>query len=127
MPFPTDIGVIDLMLNVPDPDDRAWYTFLEPLLLDQASKNFKQMPAEHLFRHIPEIAEQEERFAKIEQAMEDLKPQRAIWYREFHDRISTIGFNEDGDMKRVVPREELPAQPEGRDDKVVWKYGVDDE
>ena len=74
-----------------------------------------------------EITEQEERFAKIEQAMEDLKPQRAVWYREFHDRISTIGFNEDGDMKRVIPREELPAQPEGRDDKVVWKYGVDDE
>ena len=74
-----------------------------------------------------EIAEQEERFANIVQAMEDLKPQRATWYREFHDRISTIGFNEDGDMKRVVPREELPAQPEGRDDKVVWKYGVDGE
>ena len=74
-----------------------------------------------------EIAEQEERYATIVQAMEDLGPQRAIWYKEFHDRISTIGFNEDGDMKRVVPREELPAQPEGRKDQVVWKYGVDDE
>lgn len=74
-----------------------------------------------------EIAEQEARFAKIEQAMEDLGPTRAIWYREFHDRVSTIGFNEDGDMKRIVPREELPAQPEGRADRVVWKYGVDEE
>lgn len=72
-----------------------------------------------------ETAEQEARFAQIDQAMKDLGPTRARWYREFHDRISTIGFNEDGDMKRVIPREELPAQPEGRQDRVVWKYGID--
>ncbi len=72
-----------------------------------------------------EIADQEERFATIDQAMKDLGPTREKWYREFHDRISTIGFNEDGDMKRVIPREELPAKPEGRQDRVVWKYGID--
>ena len=60
MPFPTDIGVIDLMLNIPDPNDREWYTFLKPLLRDAASQNFEKMPAEHLFRHIPEIAEQDD-------------------------------------------------------------------
>lgn len=74
-----------------------------------------------------EIAEQEERFAKIEQSMDDLKPQRAVWYAEFHDRISTIGFNVDGDQKAVIPREKLPVKPAGREDRVVWKYGVDDE
>ena len=60
MAFPRDIGVIDLMLNVPDPNDRAWYAFLKPLLLDEQSRNFDKMPAEHLFRHIPEIAEQDD-------------------------------------------------------------------
>jgi hypothetical protein len=74
-----------------------------------------------------EIVEQEARFAKIEQAMEDLKPQRAKWYREFFDRITSIGFNTDGDMKSVIPRDQLPVQPKGREDKVVWKYGVDGE
>ncbi len=74
-----------------------------------------------------EIAEQEARFAEIEQAMEDLKPQRAKWYQEFFDRISTIGFNVDGDQKRRIAPEELPVQPEGREDRVVWKYGVDGE
>lgn len=73
-----------------------------------------------------EIAEQEERFAKIAQAMDDLKPQREIWYREFHDRIATIGFNVDGDQKVVIPRDKLPLKPEDREDCVVWKYGVDD-
>lgn len=74
-----------------------------------------------------EIAEQEARFALIEKAMEDIKPQRAKWYREFFDRITSIGFNVDGDQKVVIARDQLPVQPEGRDDKVVWKYGVDGE
>ncbi len=72
-----------------------------------------------------EIAEQEQRFAGIEQAMEDLKPTRAKWYAEFLDRVSTIGFNVDGDDKVVIPKEKLPVQPEGREDRVVWKWGVD--
>jgi hypothetical protein len=60
MSFDSSIGVIDLMLNIPDPNDRSWYDFLKPLLLDEASRNFEKMPAEHLFRHIPEIAEQDD-------------------------------------------------------------------
>lgn len=74
-----------------------------------------------------EVAEQEERFKGIEQAMEDIKPVRARWYREFFDRITTSGFNTDGDEKTVIPRDQLPVQPEGREDRVVWKYGVDGE
>lgn len=74
-----------------------------------------------------EIAEQEERFKVIETAMEDLKPVRARWYKEFFDRITTTGFNVDGDDKVVIAPDKLPVQPEGNDDRVVWKYGVDNE
>lgn len=74
-----------------------------------------------------ETAEQEKRFAVIESAMEDLKPSRARWYQDFFDRITTIGFNVDGDDKVVISRDQLPVQPEGRDDRVVWKYGADKE
>jgi len=74
-----------------------------------------------------EIEEQEERFLKIEKAMEDLEPQRAKWYRDFFDRITTIGFNVDGDDKVKIALDQVPAKPEGRKDKVVWKYGVDTE
>ena len=72
-----------------------------------------------------EIAEQEDRFTEIEKVMENLKPIRARWYQEFFDRISTIGFNVDGDDKVLIPRDQLPVQPQGRDDRVVWKHGVD--
>jgi len=74
-----------------------------------------------------EIDEQEERFLKIEKAMEELEPQRAKWYQDFFDRITTIGFNVDGDDKVKIALDQIPAQPEGRKDKVVWKYGVDTE
>ena len=74
-----------------------------------------------------EIADQEERFRAIEKKMEDLEPIRAQWYAEFFDRISTIGFNVDGDEKAVIPRDQLPLKEEGRVDRVVWKYGVDGE
>ena len=72
-----------------------------------------------------ETAEQEDRFTEIEQAMEDIKPVRAKWYQEFFDRITTSGFNVDGDDKVVIAPESLPLQPEGREDRVVWKYGID--
>ena len=74
-----------------------------------------------------EIAEQEVRFSEIEKTMEDLEPVRAQWYAEFFDRIATLGFNVDGDDKMVIPRDQLPLKPEGKADKVVWKYGVDEE
>jgi uncharacterized protein YacL (UPF0231 family) len=74
-----------------------------------------------------EIAEQEDRFSQIEKTMEDLKPIRAQWYREFFDRISTTGFNVDGDEKMVIARDQLPVQPDGNEDRVVWKHGVDGE
>ena len=74
-----------------------------------------------------EITEQEERFAVIEQNMEDLKPLRETYYKEFFDRITTIGFNVDGDDKVVIARDQLPVKPDGLEDRVVWKYGVNGE
>jgi hypothetical protein len=75
---------------------------------------------------IEEEAEaQEARFKIIEKQMEDLAPTREKYYQEFFDRISTRGFNQDGDDKVKISKEDLPVKPEGRVDKVVWKYGVD--
>ena len=72
-----------------------------------------------------ELAEQEQRFAKIDKQMSDLAPTRAKWYEEFFDRISLRGFNADGDQKVKIKRENLPVKPEGKEDRVVWKYGKD--
>ncbi len=72
-----------------------------------------------------EIAEQEDRFAAIAREMEALEPRRRKWYQEFFDRITALGFNADGDNKVRIAAADLPVQPEGRKDQVVWKHGVD--
>ncbi|MEH6549265.1 MAG: hypothetical protein V7711_17190 [Pseudomonadales bacterium] len=74
-----------------------------------------------------ETAEQELRFDKIVEEMEALAPQREVWYKEFFDRIMNIGFNTDADDKTKIAPADIPVQPEGKKDQVVWKYGVDGE
>lgn len=56
VPFPRDLGAIDLMLNVPGADTRAWYDFMQPLFMDDESRNYSKMPAEYMFRNVPDIA-----------------------------------------------------------------------
>ncbi len=66
------------------------------------------------------IAEQKKRHRAImKEINNDLAPQRAKWYKKFLQVISTTGFSVTGDMKRVIPKKELPQQPQ-RKDKVVY-------
>ena len=53
MSFPP-VPAIDLMLNIPGQDNRAWYDFMQPLFLDAASKSYDKMPVEYMFRNVPE-------------------------------------------------------------------------
>jgi predicted TIM-barrel fold metal-dependent hydrolase len=53
VPFPSDVGVVDLMLQIPGDDRSAWYDFMKPLLLDEESRKVFSMPAEYLFKQIP--------------------------------------------------------------------------
>ncbi len=50
---PPDVGVIDLMLNIPGEDVSAWYDFMKPLFLDEESREHMKMPAQYMFRNIP--------------------------------------------------------------------------
>lgn len=72
-----------------------------------------------------ETQEQEQRYSTLEKKMDDLKPQREKWYQQFFDRIQEVGYNVDADDKMQIAPEDLPVQPEGREDQVVWKYGID--
>ncbi|MFM2078127.1 MAG: hypothetical protein RJA49_2017 [Actinomycetota bacterium] len=54
MGMPQGLGVIDLMLGIPEPDQRdSWYSFLRPNLRDRESQDMA-MPAQYLFKDIPE-------------------------------------------------------------------------
>lgn len=51
-----EIGVVDLMMQIPGTDTRDWYDFMQPLFMDEASRQYKKMPAEHLYHNVPEVA-----------------------------------------------------------------------
>ncbi|HJP37691.1 MAG TPA: hypothetical protein QF499_01005 [Gammaproteobacteria bacterium] len=66
------------------------------------------------------VAEQKKRHRAIMKEMNvDVAPQRVKWYKRFLRDVSTTGFNVTGDMKRVIPKKDLPKQPK-RKDKVVF-------
>jgi len=54
MPMPTDIGVIDLMLAIPGDDSSSFYDWIKPLLLDRESHEQFSMPAQYMFKDIPD-------------------------------------------------------------------------
>jgi len=41
--------------------------------------------------------------------------------------LTTIGFNQDGDLKVKIAPEDLPVKPKGRTNQVIFKYGVEGE
>ena len=55
MAFPSDIGVIDCMLQIPGESPRDWYDFMQPLFMDEQSRNYDKMPVEYMFRNVPDI------------------------------------------------------------------------
>jgi hypothetical protein len=67
-----------------------------------------------------EISEQNERYAKIAQAMNvELAEEREVWIQEFYQRITTTGFNWHADNKKIIKKEELFQKPD-REFKVVF-------
>ncbi len=55
-----DIPAVDLMLNIPGADQRGWYEFMKPLLLDQQSREQFEMPAQYLFKDLPKVGAQDD-------------------------------------------------------------------
>ena len=78
MPFPGDVDVIDLMLQIPGEDTRGWYDFMQPLFLDDASRNYAKMPAEHLFRNVPELSPGDDPVAFTVAQMDRFRISRAM-------------------------------------------------
>ena len=58
-----DIGVIDLMLNIPGEDNSAWYEFLKPLLMDEESRERFEMPAQYMFKELPQTGRRDDYIA----------------------------------------------------------------
>src|SRR5690606_33370057 len=53
MGMPTDVGVVDLMLGIPEGSKRHWYGFLRAGLMDRESKDEFEFPAQYMFKEVP--------------------------------------------------------------------------
>jgi uncharacterized protein len=60
MAMPTDVPVIDLMLSIPGDDNSQWYEFMKPLLMDEESRQMFKMPAQYMFKDIPDTGKKED-------------------------------------------------------------------
>ena len=68
-----------------------------------------------------EIGAQDERYKEIVKEIEALQDKRDGWYAEFLEIIQTKGVNVNGDLRRIVAKEEIPEKPDRPDaDRVIW-------
>ena len=84
-----DIHTIDLMLGIPEQEDRSdWYKFMEPLLRDEESKSMFKMPAQYMFKDIPETGSHDD---FIQYTIEQMD--------KYHINQAMIGFHEKSEVK----------------------------
>ncbi|HSB98162.1 MAG TPA: amidohydrolase, partial [Spongiibacteraceae bacterium] len=56
MPTPKDIQAIDLMMGIPVSEtNQEWYEAFKPLLMDEESRQMFKMPAQYMFRDVPQL------------------------------------------------------------------------
>ena len=103
-----DIHTIDLMLGIPEQEDRSdWYKFMEPLLRDEESRSMFKMPAQYMFKDIPETGSHDD---FIQYTLEQMD--------KFHINQAMIGFHESSEVKKEAARNhadrfffDLPVNP----------------
>lgn len=78
MPMPTDIGIIDLMLAVPGDDNSEFYEWIKPMLRDRESHEMFNMPAQYMFKDIPQTGKQDDYIAYTLEQMDRHNIERAM-------------------------------------------------
>lgn len=58
MSMPRDVRIIDLMMGIPGEDNSGWYEFIRPMLMDEESHTRFTMPAQYMFKDIPQAGRQ---------------------------------------------------------------------
>ena len=96
MAMPKDVRVIDTMLGIPTTEDRSdWYGWFRPLLRDRESLQAFEMPAQYMFKGIPEIGKSDDYAAWTVEQMDRFNIEKAL-----------VGFA--GDPTTVRAKERYP-------------------
>jgi predicted TIM-barrel fold metal-dependent hydrolase len=77
--MPKNIGAIDLMLSIPISDDnKEFYQFLKPRILDPQSREFTKMPVEYMFKDVPTTKAPEDKVAWTVEQMDKFGIDKAM-------------------------------------------------
>lgn len=114
MGYPKDIKIVDCMLGIPEAEDRSgWYESFKPLLKDEQSREMFKMPAQYMFKDIPETGEADD-FVKWTVGQMD----------RFNIEYALVGWN-DNDTSRRAKKQypdrfffDMPCNPNNGMDEV---------
>jgi len=92
MPMPADVKAIDLMLSIPGERGTSnWYDFMKPMLLDRQSREMFKMPAEYMFKDIPDTAKEDHIAATIAE-MDKVGIERAMIGVDEHVELAVVAI-----------------------------------
>jgi predicted TIM-barrel fold metal-dependent hydrolase len=86
--MPSDVKVVDLMLSVPGEDNSQWYEFMKPLLMDEESRNLFKMPAQYMFKDIPDTGKKEDYIAYTIEQMDKHNIEIAMTGIDDHNEVA---------------------------------------
>lgn len=114
MAMPSDIGIIDCMLGIPDAEDRAeWFAPFRPLIKDKQTLGQFAMPAQYMFKDIPQSGQQDDYLAWTVAQMDKHNVEKAL-----------VGWNENDTSyraKELYPDRfffDLPVNPNNGTEEV---------
>jgi len=91
MAYPKDIGIVDCMLGIPETGDRSgWYDAFKPLLKDEQSREAFKMPAQYMFKDIPDTGEADDYVAWTVEQMDKFGIEKAL-----------VGWNDNDTSRRA--------------------------
>jgi predicted TIM-barrel fold metal-dependent hydrolase len=91
MTMPGNVGIIDLMLGIPDGPKKDWYEFLKPLVRDHESRDEFEFPAQYMFKEVPEDPHTDDNVAYVLGQMDRYNIAQAM-----------IGYTTGGDSARAL-------------------------
>ncbi|WEK42049.1 MAG: amidohydrolase family protein [Candidatus Sphingomonas colombiensis] len=114
MPMPKDIKIIDCMLGIPEAENRDdWFQFFRPLLKDAQSLDQFAMPAQYMFKDIPETGKVDDFVSWTVDQMDRFNIQKAL-----------VGWNDNATSRRAKERYpdrfffDVPSNPNNGVDEV---------
>ncbi len=97
MPMPTDIGIIDLMLGIPSPDQPSTYDFMKPLLRDKQSLEQFEFPVEYMFKDVPKTGQQSDYIKYTLEKMDQHGIERAMIGVSLENETSRLALRQHPD------------------------------